>query len=120
VIREQINARTIETAARSGWQADYPGLYNFLGPLYATNAGSNDGDYSNPEFDALLADGISNPDPDAQNATFTEAQSILLNDLPAVPLWYENVVGGFSENVQDVTFGWNSVPLYYEITKSGE
>jgi oligopeptide transport system substrate-binding protein len=120
VIREQINARTIETAARSGWQADYPGLYNFLGPLYATNAGSNDGDYSNPEFDSLLADGISNPDPDAQNATFTEAQSILLNDLPAIPLWYENVVGGFSESVQDVTFGWNSVPLYYEITKSGE
>ncbi|WP_426184151.1 peptide ABC transporter substrate-binding protein [Microbacterium sp. TWP3-1-2b2] len=120
VIREQINARTIETAARSGWQADYPGLYNFLGPLYATNAGSNDGDYSNPEFDAMLKEGISNPDPDAQNATFTEAQSILLNDLPAIPLWYENVVGGYSENVQDVTFGWNSVPLYYEITKSGE
>ena len=120
VIREQINARTIETAARSGWQADYPGLYNFLGPLYATNAGSNDGDYSNPEFDEMLKEGISNPDPDAQNATFTEAQSILLNDLPAIPLWYENVVGGYSENVQDVTFGWNSVPLYYEITKSGE
>lgn len=120
VIREQINARTIETAARSGWQADYPGLYNFLGPLYATNAGSNDGDYSNPEFDQLLADGISDPDPDAQNATFMEAQSILLNDLPAIPLWYENVVGGFSENVDNVTFGWNSVPLYYEITKSAE
>ncbi|EED6225723.1 ABC transporter substrate-binding protein, partial [Salmonella enterica subsp. enterica serovar Haifa] len=48
VIREQINNDAIKTAARSGWQADYPGLYNFLGPLYATNAGSNDGNYSNP------------------------------------------------------------------------
>ena len=48
----EVNDRTIKTAFRTGWQADYPGLYNFLGPLYATDAGSNDGDYSNPEFDA--------------------------------------------------------------------
>jgi len=30
------------------------------------------------------------------------------------------VTGGYSENVDNVTFGWNSVPLYYEITKAGE
>lgn len=120
VIREEVNNRTIKTAARSGWQADYPGLYNFLGPLYATNAGSNDGDYSNPEFDALLSEGISNPDADAQLEDFTKAQEILFNDLPAIPLWYSNVTGGFSENVQDVTFGWNSVPLYYQIQKAAE
>ncbi|WP_083511192.1 peptide ABC transporter substrate-binding protein [Microbacterium sp. XT11] len=120
VIREQVNNRTIKTAARSGWQADYPGLYNFLGPLYATNAGSNDGDYSNPKFDELLAAGISNPDADAQIEDFTKAQEILFNDLPAIPLWYSNVTGGYSENVDNVTFGWNSVPLYYQITKAAE
>jgi oligopeptide transport system substrate-binding protein len=118
VVREEINNRTIKTAARSGWQADYPGLYNFLGPLYATNAGSNDGDYSNPEFDELLSAGISNPDADAQIEDFTKAQEILFNDLPAIPLWYSNVTGGYGESVDNVTFGWNSVPLYYEITKN--
>jgi len=120
VVREEINNRSIKTAARSGWQADYPGLYNFLGPLYASNAGSNDGDYSNPEFDDLIAAGISNPDTDAQIEDFTKAQEILFNDLPAIPLWYSNVTGGFSENVENVTFGWNSVPLYYEITKAAK
>ncbi len=120
VMREQINARTITTAARSGWQADYPGMYNFLGPLYATNAGSNDGDYSNPEFDELLAAGISNPDADAQIEEFTQAQEILLNDLPAIPLWYQNATGGYSQNVQNVTIGWNSVPIFYQITKAAE
>ncbi|MFS0852606.1 peptide ABC transporter substrate-binding protein [Microbacterium sp. 179-I 3D4 NHS] len=118
VIREEINNRTIKTAARSGWQADYPGLYNFLGPLYATNAGSNDGDYSNPEFDELLSAGISNPDADVQIEDFTKAQEILFNDLPAIPLWYSNVTGGYGDSVDNVTFGWNSVPLYYEITKT--
>ncbi|WEK62631.1 MAG: ABC transporter substrate-binding protein [Candidatus Microbacterium colombiense] len=119
-LRTKINDSSITTAARSGWQADYPGLYNFLGPLYATGAGSNDGKYSNPEFDDLIAAGISNPDPAAQLEDFTKAQEVLFQDLPAIPLWYSNVTGGFGEDVQNVTFGWNSVPLYYEITKAGE
>ncbi|WP_312169717.1 ABC transporter substrate-binding protein [Microbacterium sp.] len=119
-LRTKVNDRTVTTAFRSGWQADYPGLYNFLGPLYATGAGSNDGDYSNPEFDSMIEEGISNPDADAQIEDFTKAQEILFQDLPAIPLWYSNVTGGFSENVDNVTFGWNSVPLYYEITKAGE
>ena len=116
-LRSEVTGRTIQTAFRTGWQADYPGLYNFLGPLYATNAGSNDGDYSNPEFDQLLSDGISATDPDEANADFQKAQEILLQDLPATPLWYSNVTGGYAEGVQNVEFGWNSVPLYYQITK---
>ena len=116
-LRKDVTSRTIETAFRTGWQADYPGLYNFLGPLYATNAGSNDGDYSNPEFDKLLSDGISATDSSTANEDFQKAQSILLKDLPATPLWYSNVTGGFAEGVQNVEFGWNSVPLYYLITK---
>ncbi len=116
-LRKDVTSRTIETAFRTGWQADYPGLYNFLGPLYATNAGSNDGDYSNPEFDKLLDEGISASDADTANADFQKAQEILLKDLPVTPLWYANVTGGYAEGVQNVEFGWNSVPLYYLITK---
>jgi len=115
--RTLISSREIQTAFRTGWQADYPGLYNFLGPLYATNASSNDGDYSSPEFDALLSEGAAEPDVDAANKKFQEAQEVLLKDLPAIPLWYSNVTGGFGEAVSNVQFGWNSVPLYYEITK---
>ncbi|GAB3036804.1 ABC transporter substrate-binding protein [Parafrigoribacterium mesophilum] len=115
--RTLITNRTIQTAFRTGWQADYPGLFNFLGPLYGTNAGSNDGDYSNPDFDALLKKGSTETDLDAANKDFQQAQEILLKDLPAIPLWYSNVTGGFGPDVQNVHFGWNSVPLYYEITK---
>ena len=109
--------RTIQTAFRSGWQADYPGLFNFLSPLYQTGAGSNYGDYSNPDFDALLKKGASETDADAANKDYEAAQEILLTDLPVIPLWYSNVVGGHSEQVSNVKFGWNSVPLYYEVTK---
>jgi oligopeptide transport system substrate-binding protein len=117
-LRELVNSRTITTAFRTGWQADYPGLYNFLGPLYASNAGSNDGDYSNPEFDDLIAEGISSTDAAEANELFQQAQSVLLQDLPALPLWYSNVTGGYAETVENVEFGWNSVPLYHQITKA--
>ncbi|TQL47336.1 oligopeptide transport system substrate-binding protein [Homoserinimonas aerilata] len=115
--RTLITSREIQTAFRTGWQADYPGLFNFLGPLYATNAGSNDGDYSNAEFDALLKQGSTTTDIAEANGLFQQAQEILLQDLPAIPLWYSNVNGGWDKDVEGVTFGWNSVPLYYEITK---
>ncbi|WJS89705.1 peptide ABC transporter substrate-binding protein [Microbacterium testaceum] len=116
-LRSAVTNRSIETTFRSGWQADYPGAYNFLAPLYATGASSNDGDYSNPEFDAQITAGIAETDLGAQNADFAKAQEILLKDLPAIPLWYSNVTGGYAEGVNNVQFGWNSVPLYYEITK---
>ncbi len=115
--RTLITNQTITTAFRTGWQADYPSLFNFLGPLYATGAGSNDGRYSNPAFDALLTQGASETDIAKANETFQKAQEILLQDLPAIPLWYSNVTGGYGTGVENVKFGWNSVPIYSEITK---
>jgi oligopeptide transport system substrate-binding protein len=117
-VRTLITDRTITTAFRTGWQADYPGLFNFLGPLYATNAGSNDGDYSNPEFDALLAQGSQAASVADANKFYQQAQEILFKDLPAIPLWYSSVQGGYSASVDNVAIDWHSVPLYYQITKS--
>jgi oligopeptide transport system substrate-binding protein len=104
-------------AARSGWQADYPSLFNFLGPLYATGASSNDGNYTNKDVDALLTKGSAETSVDAANADFQKVQEQLFKDLPAIPLWYSNVTGGSSTLVKDVKFGWDSVPMYYAITK---
>ncbi|MFC7465139.1 ABC transporter substrate-binding protein [Brachybacterium sp. GCM10030252] len=119
--REQITNRELEGSFRSGWQADYPSVYNFLGPLYSSAAadggGSNDGDYKNPEFDALLEEGLAAPDQDAALEKYKEAQAILLEDLPVIPLWYQNTFGGYSDLVSNVEYGWDTVPLYYEITK---
>jgi len=116
-IRTLVTERTISTAFRTGWQADYPSLANFLGPIYATGAGSNDGDYSSEEFDSLYKEGLGETDIEAGNKLFQEAQTVLLTDLPALPLWYSNVTGAFGEDVDNVEFGWNSVPIYNEITK---
>lgn len=117
-LRDDVTNRTINGAFRTGWQADYPSLGNFLGPLYGTGAGSNDGDYSNPDFDAKLAEAANAADVDASTPLYNEAQEILLQDLPAIPTWYSNAVGGYSNNVDNVEFQWNSQPAYYQITKN--
>lgn len=115
-LREKVTSYKMTGAFRTGWQADYPSLYNFLGPLFGTGAGSNDGKYSSKEFDDKLAEGLSATDPAEGAKIFNEAQEILFKDLPAIPLWYQAVQGGWSENVDNVEFGWNSVPLYQQIT----
>jgi oligopeptide transport system substrate-binding protein len=116
-MRTAITDRVIETAFRSGWQADYPSLFNFLGPLYGTGAGSNDGDYSSAEVDDLLSQGLNESNVDAAVAAWQQVQAVLLEDLPAIPLWYQNGLGATSEAVGVVPYGWNSVPLYYLASK---
>ncbi|QPK81473.1 ABC transporter substrate-binding protein [Schaalia sp. ZJ405] len=117
-LRTDITNRTIKGAFRTGWQADYPSMLNFLSPIYATGAGSNDTDYSSKEFDGLLAQASSAPTVDEANEFLYKAQEVLLKDLPVIPLWYANVVGGWAEGVNNVTFDWHSVPVYTDITKN--
>ncbi|MGO3139869.1 MAG: peptide ABC transporter substrate-binding protein [Galactobacter sp.] len=104
-------------AFRSGWQADYPGVDNFLSPLYQTGAGSNYGRYSSDEFDNLLKEGSAAKDSDEATKKYTEAQQVLLKDLPAIPLWYQNVEAVWGKDLKNVQVGWNSVRVYYQITK---
>ena len=74
--------------------------------------------YSNPEVDKLLKKGSAASSIADANKIYQQVQEILFKDLPAIPLWYQNEVGGWSEAVSNVEFGWNSVPLLYQVTKS--
>lgn len=109
-------AKTLPGFTRAGWQADYPSLFNFLGPLLKTGASANYEGYSNPEFDKLLTEGLASKSTDDANKKFTQAQEILFKDLPNLPLWYQARQAVWSQNVTNVDSGWNGVLLYYNIT----
>lgn len=102
---------------RAGWQGDYPGLANFLAPLYTEGAQSNDGFYSSPEFEQAIKEGNAAPTVEEANVKYQAAQEVLFRDLPGIPLWYQNTVGGSAETVDNVEFAWNSVPLLHNVTK---
>jgi oligopeptide transport system substrate-binding protein len=93
-------------------------MFNGLGPIFGTGAGSNDGDYSNPEFDQLLDEGASATEVEAGIEKFQQAQEILFEDLPAIPLWYTNASGAWGEQVENAEFGWDGWPILHQITKT--
>jgi len=54
--------------------------------------GANRGHYANARLDALLDDAAQNADTDRRKADYAEAQQILARDLPAINLWYRDMV----------------------------
>ena len=116
-LRDPITKKKMDSAFRTGWQMDYPSLDNFLAPIYAKGAGSNDGLYDNPEFDALLKKGDTAPSTDEAIKHYQEAEKLLVRDMPAIPLWYSNATGGHAETVSNVKFDVFGVPIYTDITK---
>ena len=85
-----------------GWGADNPTLANMIAPLFATGSGSNYTGYSNPEFDALIAEGNQAADEETAVAKWQEAQEILYADFAGHATQWRNNVGGYSANVSNV------------------
>jgi oligopeptide transport system substrate-binding protein len=91
---------------RLGWSMDYPSPQNYLEPLYSTSAlppaGSNTSFYSNPEFDALIDEGNSAGSNEEAIELYNQAEDLLLEDMPIIPMFYELEQAVHSENVSDV------------------
>ncbi|RBP99581.1 ABC transporter substrate-binding protein, partial [Bifidobacterium xylocopae] len=116
-----VQRKFTDSAFRSGWQPDYPSPEDYLKPNYTTAAadgnGSNDGDYKNPKFDELLARASSAKSVDAANKLFQQAEEVLLEDLPAVPLYYANSKGIAAKGIHGFSFNWQGIPDYASMTK---
>ena len=120
--RGNVNKRAYNDAAfRSAWSPDYPSPESYLLSNFASSAadgnGSNDGDYKNPKFDDLLKQAAKAKNTDEANKLFQQAEEILLQDMPAVPLYYANNKGASAKNVQGLTLRWNSYPNFAELSK---
>ena len=95
---------------RLGWGMDYPSALNFLEPLYASyNAplvGSNNTFYDNAEFDDLLAQGkAANAAGDLAGAqdAYLAAEQLLCDDVPVMPIYYNQNIFAHGEDVSNVT-----------------
>jgi oligopeptide transport system substrate-binding protein len=91
---------------RLGWSMDYPSPQNYLEPLYSTAAqppaGSNSAFYSNPEFDALVAKGNEAASNDEAIDFYQQAEDLLLEDMPIMPMFFGLEQTVWSENVDNV------------------
>ncbi len=64
----------------------------FPGAVLHSEADSNIGGYSNPDLDALLADGTQTFDPAARQAIYERVQAIIAEDAPLIPVFHASQV----------------------------
>lgn len=120
--RDAVTNRKMTGAFRTGWQPDYPSAENYLFQIFDSKAadgnGSNDGDYKNPEFDAMLDKAYATTDADAANKLYQQSEELLLKELPAFPLYNENARGVAAKNVKSgFAMNWQNLPTYEKMTK---
>lgn len=94
--------------ADGAWVADFDDPVNFLYLLDSDTGQQNYGRYSNPEYDALLAEASRTRDLQERAEIFAEAEKMMLEDYPITPMWVQvtkNLVDpeitGWAENAQD-------------------
>lgn len=78
---------------RASWIADYPDAENYLSVFYSKNpAPPNYTRYRNPAFDALFEKAITETNDSLRYILYRQADQVVMNDAPVVPLWYDKVV----------------------------
>ena len=72
---------------RAGWIADYVDPNSFL-DMWLTNGGNNETGWSNPQYDRLIAEANRIGNQGSRYATFQQAESILLDEMPVLPIYF--------------------------------
>jgi oligopeptide transport system substrate-binding protein len=70
------------------WVADYPGANDFLGLLLGSGQPNNYSHWANPTFDAAISTALSASSAAATQQAFDQAQSIVLDQAPVIPVDY--------------------------------
>ena len=92
---------------RLGWSMDYPSPQNYLEPLYTEAAlppGSNTAFYVNPAFDKKVKDGNSAKTNEEAIKIYQQAEDILLEDMPIMPMFFGKLQAVHSPKVSNVKF----------------
>jgi oligopeptide transport system substrate-binding protein len=107
---QSIQSRQDTQVFRSSWVGDFNDAYTFA-QLLKTGFGINLTGYSNPRYDALLADAVRQADPARRRALLEEAERLMLADHPVLPLYFyvnkhlvKPWVQGWTDNVMNVVY----------------
>lgn len=96
---------------RLSWYPDTPDLDEMFFPLFHSQGEYNHFGYANPRIDELLEQARSLSNLEERITLYQQAEDILLEDLPAIPLSYEALDRAVKFNVFGLN--WNSVGETY-------
>jgi len=75
----------------AGWIPDYNDPLTYLN-LWVTGGGNNDTQFSNKDYDTLIAKATSSGDDTVRMADMHKAENILMEQMPIVPLFYPTTI----------------------------
>lgn len=88
---------------RGSWIADYPDAENYMSMFYSKNpAPPNYTRYNNPAFDQLYEKALLENNDSIRFNLYREMDQLVINDAPAVPLFYDMVIHLVNKNVQGI------------------
>jgi oligopeptide transport system substrate-binding protein len=101
------NQQTLNfTIGANGWVADFADPVTFL-DIFVTGGGNSWTGWSNPEYDRLIAGAARTLDPAARYEIFQQAEAILLEQAPVIPL----VFGARNFLIDPAVKGWEPAPI---------
>lgn len=93
---------------RAAWIGDYDDANTFL-ELATSDSGNNHSGWSQPEYDALVAQAATEQNPAVRFERFQQAEAILLDEMPFIPIYFYVRSLLINESVQ----GWHPNVLDY-------
>jgi oligopeptide transport system substrate-binding protein len=85
---QDLNDKKLQAFAGLGWAADYPDPQNFIDVLFHGSSTLNHTGYRNVQVDQMIEKARTESDFLIRSSLYKEAEQIIVNDSPWIPLWY--------------------------------
>ncbi|MET9483853.1 ABC transporter substrate-binding protein [Streptomyces sp. NPDC006638] len=105
------DAHEVKSMYRGGWVLDYPVNANFIRDLYGTKSDGNTSGFSSAKIDGLIKGADAAPSLDESVKLYQDAEKEMVNEMPAIPLWYYKVNAGYSDKVSGVDYAQDGDPI---------
>lgn len=118
-ILNDLDAKKYSGAFRMGWNMDYPDMENYLRPIFSKDAitsGSNYAGYVNEDFEKLIVEGDQAPSHDAAIKKYQEADDVILDEMPYIPVYFYKTNAAFSDKIKTLKVAghqilWDQIKL---------
>lgn len=113
---DTLESHNITGPFRLGWGQDYPSMVNFLKPIYTEGLQSNYTGYANEEFANLMQQGNQATSQDEAIEYYTQAEQKVLETMPTIPMWFDQDLILWSENIDNFVYDdLNQTPMYERV-----
>lgn len=86
------------------WGSDFADPSNWHNQNFTSSANHYRSHWMNEEYDSLAAQALTDPDPDERNALYQQAETILVEEAPIIPLYRGEAARAVKPYVKDIFF----------------